>query len=434
MEDKVTNKKVKILLLGFNDNLLKGHVLSHYKMIPDETFDKRLVVHTSLEKKQDYAFHVRSKSVWGKIWDRINIKLTSLKNMVRCRSFIWVNKKRLEFCFLGFDKKCNVTAQEILDKNPGFVPDVIALYWTASFLNSKIIRDLYDLTGARMLFALVDEAYLTGGCHYPNDCEGYLHGCHNCPALSMGKKVAERQMADKLKYWKGIPKIVYGVRSDCLVAQKSPIFKDAITIAKVSVPQVTITDKHTARGKWGINANNFVMLLGANDIREVRKGFKYAVEAINKLAETKDNLCLFLLGHKKNDFISKLSISEKVKVIAPGFLSLDDLFMAYCASDCHISPSIADSGPMMINYSIACGVPVVAFNIGVARDLVLHKETGYIANYKDSDDIANGLDWLYRQDEETRNEIRRKCLALMNGLKGQRPYYDDVYDMILSER
>lgn len=431
MLNNTSDKKVKILLLGYNDNPLKGHVLSHYQELPEDKFDKRMVVAFSLDEKKDYAFHVQSKSVWAKIWKKFDIRLTRIKNIIRYRSFIQINKKRPEFCFLGFDRQCNVTAKEILDKNPDFVPDVIALFWTATFLNPKIIRDLHDITGAKILFVFVDEAYLTGGCHYPNDCEGYLYGCHKCPALSIGKNVAELQMADKLKYWEGIPKIVYGVKSDCILAKKTPVFKDAITIALIAVPNVTITDRSTARRKWGIDANSFVMLLGANDLRDTRKGIKYAIKAINKLAEEKDNLCVFILGHKKNHTINKLGIKSNVKIIAPGFLSLNDLFIAYCASDCHISPSLADSGPMMVNYSIACGTPVVSYNIGVARDIVLHKETGYIAKYKDSNDIANGLNWLYQLDENSKETMRKNCLALMEELKKQRPYYDDVYDYVV---
>lgn len=434
MQNKKSDRRIKILLLGYNDNPLGGHVLSHYKTLPDDKFDKRIVVHTSLGERKDYAFHVQSKSVWTKFRKRfdIDIRLACVRNIIRYRSFIQINKKRPEFCFLGFDRQCNVTAQDILDKNPDFIPDVIALFWTATFLNPKIIRDLYELTKAKMLFAFVDEAYLTGGCHYPNECMGYLHRCYNCPALSKGKKVAEFQMADKLNYWEGMPKIVYGVKSDCLLAKNSPIFKDAITIAKVAVPEVTITDKNIARSKWAIDANSFVVLLGANNVSDIRKGVKYAVDAINKIAEKRDNLCVFLLGHKKNHTLNKFGIKPNVKIITPGFLSLNDLFIAYCASDCHISPSLADSGPMMVNYSIACGIPVVSYNIGVARDIVIHKETGYIAKYKDCDDLAKGLDWLYKLDEDSKEKMRQRCFTLMAGLKKQRPYYDVLYDYIVN--
>lgn len=426
------SRKVKILLLGYDDNRLNGHVLSHYQKIPDSRFDKRMVVLYSLEGKKDYAFRARPTNVWGRTWSNIGKGLTRLKNMLQYHTIILVNKKKPEYHFYGIDKRCDVTAYEILGKNPDFVPDVIALYWTSIFINSKIIRDLYDLTKAVILFVFVDQAYLTGGCHYPNDCKGYMNGCLNCPALSIGKRVAKRQMADKLKYWGNMPKIVYGVKSDCQMAMEAPLFKDAFFIPMIDVPEVPWTEYDNARHLWNIDENKFVILLGANNIDSPRKGVQYAISAINKVAESNNNLCLLLLGKKDENIVRKLNIRDNVKIIAPGFLSLEDLIMAFCASDCHISPSIADSGPMMVNYSIASGTPVIAFNIGVARDIVLHKETGYIAKYKDSDDISNGIDWLMHMDTEAKFVMRKRCRALMEYQRTtQRPYYDEVYDYIV---
>lgn len=432
MQNKNTNvRRVKILLLGYNDNELEGHVFSHYQNLPQDKFEKRLVVLASLGKRKDYAFFYR---VTKKIL-RIKFKLYRICNMFReivmCHSLIICNKKREEFHFYNSEGS-NIKAKEILNKNSGFIPDVIGIYWTAGFLNAKIIRDLYDLTGANILFFLVDEAHLTGGCHYPNECKGYLYGCHSCPALLKGRKLAEIQMASKIKYWKSMPKIICGVKSDCQLAQQSPLFQDAYFIPFITVPNVTITDYQEARRKWSIATNLFVILLGANSIDDKRKGMKYAVEAINKFAEKKNNLCLFLLGNQSSTTIQNLGIKSNIKVISPGFLSLKELFLAFCASDCHISPSIADSGPMMVNYSIACGTPVIAFSIGIACDIVLHKETGYIAQYKNSMDIVVGLDWYYQLDAKNKDKIRQKCISLMSELKMQKTYYDMLYNYVIN--
>lgn len=423
MQNNIPDRKVKILFLGYNDNPLNGHVLSYYQKLPDDKFDKRIVVKIALEEKRDYAFYSTKK------WQPL-IKL-KFHNIIRKwgRLYSKVDLDKPEYSF-HYSDKSNITAKDILKKNPNFTPDVIALFWTANFLNPKTIRKLHDLTKAVILFVFVDEAYLTGGCHYPNECEGYFHGCHKCPALLRGKNVASKQMAEKSHYWKDMPKIVYGVKSDCQMAKCSPLFKDALFIPFVSVPQVKITERLEARRRWSISNDDFVVLLGANYINEKRKGFIYAIEAINKVVKTRDKICLLLLGHNTDIAFNELRIDEKVKVIKSGFLSIEELFVAYCASDCYVSPSIADSGPMMVNYSIACGTPVISFNIGVARDIVLHKETGYIAKYKDSMDLARGLEWLYGLNIEYRQMIRERCVSFMDSLKNQKPYYDTVYDIV----
>ena len=71
----------------------------------------------------------------------------------------------------------------------------------------------------------------------------------------------------------------------------------------------------------------------------------------------------------------------------------DDRIVAlvYKAADVFACPSIDDFGPMMINESVICGTPVVAFRSGVAPDLIRSDSLGYLANKFDSDDFSKGL-------------------------------------------
>ena len=57
---------------------------------------------------------------------------------------------------------------------------------------------------------------------------------------------------------------------------------------------------------------------------------------------------------------------------------------------------------MMINYGIMQYIPVVAFEMGVALDLIVHKENGYIAKWRDVNDFANGI--LYCMNRRFKKE------------------------------
>lgn len=46
--------------------------------------------------------------------------------------------------------------------------------------------------------------------------------------------------------------------------------------------------------------------------------------------------------------------------------------------------------------SLACGTPVVAFNIGGNGDMITHKHNGYLAT--SPDDLAQGIKWILAQD------------------------------------
>ena len=67
------------------------------------------------------------------------------------------------------------------------------------------------------------------------------------------------------------------------------------------------------------------------------------------------------------------------------------LALVYQAADIFVCPSVEDAGPMMIPEAMLCGVPVVAFNTGGAPDLIETMKTGYLAAYKDSFDLAQGM-------------------------------------------
>ena len=47
---------------------------------------------------------------------------------------------------------------------------------------------------------------------------------------------------------------------------------------------------------------------------------------------------------------------------------------------------------------MACGTPVIAFNTGGVPEQVEHMKTGYIAEYKNLDDLANGIERFLRDD------------------------------------
>jgi len=67
---------------------------------------------------------------------------------------------------------------------------------------------------------------------------------------------------------------------------------------------------------------------------------------------------------------------------------------------------------MMINEAIMCGTPVVAFDMGVAPDLVHTGRTGYKAKLKDSKDLARGIAEILHLNKEEYSEMSNNCSEL----------------------
>ena len=51
---------------------------------------------------------------------------------------------------------------------------------------------------------------------------------------------------------------------------------------------------------------------------------------------------------------------------------------------------------------LSCATPVVCFDTCGVPEMVKHKETGYVAKFKDSEDLALGVEWIYENNSQNR--------------------------------
>lgn len=410
-------QKNKVLLIGTHDSKMAGHTQAIYEKIKN---------HTEAVMVTRFGFYGKASHCYWPLMGGGYTLAEKIKYFRFSRSFfiIWkyfycflrfgcipvVDKKHPEYSFGDLDF-LPYTAKDILKKCPkGFEPDLIRIGWCSRFISSKIIHDLYQQTKAKIVYSFLDEAPITGGCHYPNECKQYLNGCINCPALSHGKRFAAIQLRNKQKWLKNIPLYLSGSPYDMRLAESTKLFKDAITIPSISYRNVKITAKQEARKALGIQEDRFVVLIGSTQVETVRKGFIYTIDSINLASDKIDNFLVVVVGKTKDGF--KLNFPN-TEVLELGFVDTDKMILAYCAADCFLSTTIADSGPQMVNYSFATGTPVVSFFMGIAQDLVVHKKTGYIANFKDSVDLANGLLFIYSLNNEAKKQMSEDCVKII---------------------
>jgi glycosyltransferase involved in cell wall biosynthesis len=110
----------------------------------------------------------------------------------------------------------------------------------------------------------------------------------------------------------------------------------------------------------------------------------------------------------------------------------------YNAAEIYVTPSLEENLPNMIMESMACGTPCVGFNIGGIPEMIDHKINGYVAEYKDAEDFANGIYWsLFEADAKklsdecvrkvalhySENTVASKYINLYNKLT-KNDYYD----------
>ena len=85
----------------------------------------------------------------------------------------------------------------------------------------------------------------------------------------------------------------------------------------------------------------------------------------------------------------------------------------YSAADILLYPSIADNCPLVILEAMACGLPVVSFNTGGIPELVEHKISGYIAEYKNANDLRVGIEYLLNLSSQGIEKMRQYSVNKM---------------------
>ena len=69
-----------------------------------------------------------------------------------------------------------------------------------------------------------------------------------------------------------------------------------------------------------------------------------------------------------------------------------DMAELYRAVDLFVTPSLEDNLPNTLMEAMACGTPCVGFNVGGIPEMIEHGVNGYVARYRDADDLAHGID------------------------------------------
>lgn len=330
-----------------------------------------------------------------------------------------IPRKDKDYSIQDLDETVEHYKTKDIIKKAACKPDVILFLFPQNFLNAKNLYELNKLTGAPIYWYLMDSAALTGGCHYSWDCRRFTTGCGKCPGLYSNDE--NDQTAKNFRFKKHYINqtsisIVSATEWQYQLGLSSLLFKEkAMEKILLSVdPNVfSFVPKKNAKLKYDIPENKKVIFFGSAFLNERRKGMRYLFEALKIIRQQNtvnpDDILLLIAG---NDF-------EQVKADIPfqyRYLGLlannEELADAFQAADIYICPSIEDSGPMMINQAIMCGIPTVAYNMGVAMDLVLNGKTGYRAKLMDIEDLAFGITTLLNLDEQTYAQYARNCRQL----------------------
>jgi glycosyltransferase involved in cell wall biosynthesis len=347
--------------------------------------------------------------------------------------FFHERDKSVRFAFSTANSGTSIVKQSVISD-----ADILHLHWTNSgFLSINNLKQVLDLKKP-VVWTLHDMWTFTGGCHYTGNCDHFLYECGNCPVLkdSGENDISHKGWLKKKSLYEHAGNIVFVTCSNWLadVARKSSLLRD-FRIETIPNPIDTSVfypkDKSETRAKWNIDPQVKIILFGAANIMDRRKGIRYLVEALDLFKRTylDDTVEIVIFGKNKSFDTAELPYRvHNLSIIQ----SQSDMAEIYSMADVFVLPSLEDNLPNTIMESMACGTPVVAFNTGGIPDMIDHLENGYLAVYQDAADLANGLEWVFtNKNADISAKARKKVTENFSNDIVARQYID-LYQSILN--
>ena len=295
--------------------------------------------------------------------------------------------------------------------------DVVYIIFWYQMISYHTIEAIYNKLRCQIHLRCVDDQPASGGCHFIGSCTRMTEGCGCCPGLvnSTPDDFTHYNIEYRKRVFQAVHPIIYSNTHTLRIYHQSPLLTNYNRIENV-YPLVDNEhfrpiDKQEARQQLGLPTyKKFILFFGSTVLTEERKGMKYLLQALDifydKLTDDqRKDVLLVIAGHH----VDALREHIRFEMKDVGFVAFDQLPLYYAMANAYLSPSIDDAGPSMVNQSLSCGTPVVAFNIGTALDMILHENTGYCAQLRDAADFAKGISNIYQSTSEEYQAMCEEC-------------------------
>jgi glycosyltransferase involved in cell wall biosynthesis len=289
-----------------------------------------------------------------------------------------------------------VTYQEILSVVSD--NDTIIIHNTYDFLIPQFILKLFNDRNIKIIMHPLDMEMITGGCHFNFDCECYEISCGYCPQLKKYSKndPSSYHLNTKKEIYKNIP-LTWIVANNFVLQRlkNSAVYSNlhCASIAYMGIEPERYKDiaAHSAKKHFNFPIDKKIILFGCFDLSDKRKGAYVLKKIINSYVIVKDNLPKFELvtfGSKNGFRFDNVGFSWTHL----GHISTsEEMNLLYRASDLLVSPSLDDTGPTILQEAFMNHLPLVAFNIGIAQDIVIDNVNGRLVSCYDNEQFGNAI-------------------------------------------
>ena len=287
---------------------------------------------------------------------------------------VWAKLRRLHLKPVGvydFDAEANFPAGPIIrDARARHASwDLVVVHWAGAFVTPTTIRTIAEALGARIVLWQVDMAHVTGGCHSNLGCPKYQTGCGACPLIGSADPadLSARQSAERRRIWQEVRAVLLAPTEWSARQARESAITGLLPSKVFPIPldlEVLrpVEDSRPARAELGLPADARVLLIRGIDPAVTYKGFGLLLAALRLLDRQGVSLHVAVLGETglmgegwKDITYTELGVRRGDAAIAT----------AYQAADFFVNPSTNDNGPMMVGEALVCGLPVIAYPVGL---------------------------------------------------------------------
>lgn len=297
--------------------------------------------------------------------------------------------------------------------------DIINLHWVPNFID---YQSFFKNINKPIVWTQHDMNVFQGGFHYKEDDLRNKHLFHINNEQYQCKLSAISKLSAKAIHVVSPSKWMLNEASNSEILGK---FKHYNISNGIDPSIFNLKDSLSLKKQLGLDPNKLTVLFVSETVGSIRKGFNYIQELVNDF-ELKSTCEFVAVGNFKNS-------KKNNGVIYLGSINSEDrISQIYSSADIYLLPSREDNLPNVMLESLAAGTPIVAFNIGGIKDLVINGFNGFLSDELSAKGLKESLSKCISNINKFNNkEISQNLISKYN-IEAQAKSYIKLYIEVIS--